>query len=423
MHTSLQLENARNTVSLLFTLWNKNVGTGEVESCCKRMCSRIVGKSRALVKKVMTWKIRDAIRCRNRAQYSNTKVWREARVLMRREGILGRYEKLWREEKVAYVKKLSAGRRGKVSFLVSKHRIQKSAPTMLRGVTVESQRIPDSFSTEPSCYGGAAIDQREKKLLSLSPKFAVYGELDPTECMGEVEKGLAKLRWSRRLEETEERLQYYDHETKTFCFGNMRACDLPFNQKIRLPQPLPDGEEIELQVLRGRLKDITEEYASSSTGSRLCNLDKSEKEGLRSLVQKVKNKEVVVFQTDKSSRLSVDSPENYREASIVHVEHDVVIDESEARSIERELSAHSEAWSRILCVGGNWGQADRVRQNMTSKDSPFAPVYTLRKDHKAYQDVWIGPPVRPVCGVDSSSNEKLSWLLSTIFTKLWEYKL
>ena len=41
------------------------------------------------------------------------------------------------------------------------------------------------------------IDDKEQDLLHLPPKFAVYGEIDPVECMGEVEKGLAKLRWSR----------------------------------------------------------------------------------------------------------------------------------------------------------------------------------------------------------------------------------
>ena len=92
----------------------------------------------------------------------------------------------------------------------------------------------------------------------------------------------------------------------------------------------------------------------------------------------------------------------------------------EAESIEKEISTHSEAWSRILGIGKNWNQLSRVRNNLTSKDSPLAPVYTLRKDHKAYLSAVEGPPVSPVCGVASSGNEKLSWLLITFFSKLWE---
>ena len=97
----------------------------------------------------------------------------------------------------------------------------------------------------------------------------------------------------------------------------------------------------------------------------------------------------------------------------------MVISELEAESIEKEISALSEAWSRILGIGKNWNQLNRIRNNFTSKDSPFAPVYTLRKDHKACLGAAESPPVRPVCGVDSSGNEKLSWLLSTLFSKLW----
>ena len=250
--------------------------------------------------------------------------------------------------------------------------------------------------------------------------FAVYDKVDLSDCMGETEKCFAKIRWSRSWNKSEEKLGYYNHDTRTFDYVNMRACDLPFNQRIHLPSPLPPGDEIALQVLRDKLLNLTKEYISTATSSELCNLEQAEREGLKSITRRVREKEVVVFQTDKSGRLSVDTPENYRQSSLVHVEQDVVVSEVEVQGIEKDISAHSEAWSRILCIGKNWNQLSRVRNNMTSKDSPLAPVYTLRKDHKAYISATEGPPVRPVCGVDSSSNEKLSWLLSTFFSKLWE---
>ncbi len=102
----------------------------------------------------------------------------------------------------------------------------------------------------------------------------MYGDVDPLECMGEVEKGLAKLRWSRSSKdgEAEERPEYFDHTSKTFDYGNMRACDQPFNKRIRLPRPLPDDEEVDVQVLRNKRKGITEEYISGSQRDGLCNL-------------------------------------------------------------------------------------------------------------------------------------------------------
>ena len=97
-----------------------------------------------------------------------------------------------------------------------------------------------------------------------------------------------------------------------------------------------------------------------------------------------------------------------------------MISDTEVDKIESTLSAHAVSWSRILGIGGKCKQAERVRKNLISKNSPLAPVYTLRKDHKVTIDKDVGPPVRPVCGVDSAGNEKLSWLLSSIFCKLWE---
>ena len=89
----------------------------------------------------------------------------------------------------------------------------------------------------------------------------------------------------------------------------------------------------------------------------------------------------------------VDTPEIYKRASLVHVEHDAQISEFAAEGIEKDISAHSEAWSRILGIGSNWNQTDRVRKNMISKDSALEPLFTLRADHKVCQDVLEGPPL------------------------------
>ena len=84
MNVILQLENTRSVVSLLISLRSRRVGTGDVESCSRKMCARIEGKSRALVGKVITWKIRDTIGCRREAQYQNTKVRLRLRSFLRK---------------------------------------------------------------------------------------------------------------------------------------------------------------------------------------------------------------------------------------------------------------------------------------------------------------------------------------------------
>ena len=53
------------------------------------------------------------------------------------------------------------------------------------------------FTSEPKCYGGCSVDEDDKKVLSLPPKFIVYSRVDVRQCEAEIEKGLAKLRWTK----------------------------------------------------------------------------------------------------------------------------------------------------------------------------------------------------------------------------------
>ena len=67
--------------------------------------------------------------------------------------------------------------------------------------------------------------------------------------------------------------------------------------------------------------------------------------------KKVAHKEIVIFQTDKSGRNSVDTPDNYRIAMQPHFVSDPVISQERANSIEKVLNAHSIVWTRILSAG------------------------------------------------------------------------
>ena len=53
---------------------------------------------------------------------------------------------------------------------------------------------------------------------------------------------------------------------------------------------------------------------------------------------------IVVFQTDKSSRFSVDTKTNYIKAFKVHVDKDKTIDDTQYDNMLREMNAHSTIW-------------------------------------------------------------------------------
>ena len=53
-----------------------------------------------------------------------------------------------------------------------------------------NREIPATFTSDPKCHGGCSVDEKEKKVLSLPPKFAVYNSVDVQQC-------LAKFRWTK----------------------------------------------------------------------------------------------------------------------------------------------------------------------------------------------------------------------------------
>jgi hypothetical protein len=98
---------------------------------------------------------------------------------------------------------LQEKRRRKVNFLWQKYGArEEECITEIAGVNVEDQEIPESFTSSPRCYGGVGLSENEENILSLPPKFSVYGKVIVTACEAQVEKGLAKLRWTVKREET-----------------------------------------------------------------------------------------------------------------------------------------------------------------------------------------------------------------------------
>ena len=195
-----------------------------------------------------------------------------------------------------------------------------------------------TFVSDARCYGGVELTDDEKKVLCLPPNFAVYEKVDVTSCEAQIEKGLAKLRWSAlrnekeqgnereqqsRGEEKEERAWPFDLKNGVFDLRYLRPTDLPFNRRVYLPNALQDDKEIDMQHLKGKLMRVTEEYVKEQSVSMAkSNLTREEQLGLRSLKSK---DDVVVYQTDKSGRFAVDTMANYRVACQPHVENDLTV--------------------------------------------------------------------------------------------------
>ena len=78
------------------------------------------------------------------------------------------------------------------------------------------------------------------------------------------------------------------------------------------------------------------------------NLHANEISGLRGAMELVKTSNGIIYQTDKSGKLCIDSNDNYAKMMKPHVENDQVIDEKEKEKIVRNCNGHSASWSRMV---------------------------------------------------------------------------
>ena len=459
LERTVKLVRSQSIYKMLKTLRANRIGTEDVESLAARINEKFTkGKHGQLVNLVMELKVKDARREYEHERYANTKTWRESKRVIQEAGVMADYNRLWRSERSLFYRSFQEKMKTKLEHLKGKYKKTRTITDVVHGVRVSDAEIPDSFSSEPRCYGGCTLSNEEMTLLNLHPKFAVYEQIDDALCEIQIEKGVSKLRWSLMSQENsaeslegdslqpdqerqlpnsnvrfsiidvdheevrnQQNEEIFDTARKCFDFRNMKATDLPFNKRITLPPALEDRrKELSLQNLKENLIRKSKQFSEVHKGDKYGNLSQKQLLGLKSLYGRIANSEVVVFQTDKSSRFSVDTPANYRIATAPHAENDMVISLKDHDTIETKLSAHTIMWMRMINAGESVNQQERVRISMVNRHSPIAPLYSLRKDHKTNFDIVEGPPSRPVCGATGSLNEKFSYLLSTILDKVWQ---
>ena len=64
--------------------------------------------------------------------------------------------------------------------------------------------------------------------------------------------------------------------------------------------------------------------------------------------------------------------------------------------------------------------ASGSQKHVISHNSEYATAYMFRKDHKDFDDVFKGPPVRPLCDVSDSYGHRITYFLSNILKELYE---
>ena len=315
------------TKNLLSKLAALEVGTNEVEEFTKKVCKQNVVKTRnrKLVKKVMMSKVEDALvdEKRVRRTFVHRKI-QYSRMIRRGSVIdmefmrLVQYEvrKVWDNGKVK--------NNEKVRILINRY-----APERLYGkicgveftdVDLKDDTVDDNATV--IVYDGIELSSEAKEALSLKPEFMTYKKIDEHKIETEIEKGMTKARYAWMSEgqkrqdasdidgeasdEILEEFEVYNASEKVLDYANLRATELPTVQHLLPPKPASIRREVIMQNIKNKMLNTVREYQENKCDDKGLikkkNICKTETDGLKEIKEKINNKEMVVFTTDKSAK-------------------------------------------------------------------------------------------------------------------------
>ena len=445
MHTFLckNIKLARKVLTrdLLSKLVVIGVGTNEVENCVKEMSKQNVkpGTNMKLVRDIMRNKLEDATydERRMRRQFLKRKIEYQ-RSLMKGSLLDMRFHEVmkYEVEKVWMMGKEKS--KDKIDNLVDRYAPREES-MQIRGVmftNFDLENMNETVESDPVVYDNIELDEDEKAAMRLHPNYMLYDKIDEVKVEVEIEKALAKARYSmmnkqesdntndttdeNNSDEQENEYEVFSMEEKAAKYANFRVTDLPSVQRLYPPKPATISKEVAMQSLKekilNKVREFKEKKCNNKGWIKKKNVSKSEEEGLKKVKERIKSKEIVVFSSDKSSKLTVDTVQNYTTAISEHAKDDTIVGKKKVQETERRMNQHLAHFNKMFRVGSTWGHEERIAGASTSSNVPPPPKYGVRKDHKTVQAgrEQYGPAVRPICGANEAPNSKFSHFLSML---------
>ena len=299
--SSVEYKRSIHVKNLYQKLKKDGIGTTKVESVARTLCDTLPKhRQRTLVKVITNWKLQDAHKELRRLKSVNTATWRREKELLTGAGVLREYERLWRREITKYENECVSTQKKKLQHLRNKYKKkQETIPDEIEGIVLTNQELPAEYTSTARVYGGVDLLENEQSLLSLPPKYAMYGKVESESCEAEIEKALAKQRWEEKRKQVDEEGNelptevrgWHDVETKTIDMREFRSTDLPFNNRIHAPKPLDNETETCLQNLKMKLNTCTKRYIEETQRRKKeVNLTQEQEQGFRSLIEKKEEK-------------------------------------------------------------------------------------------------------------------------------------
>ena len=267
---------------------------------------------------------------------------------------------------------------------------------------------------------GVEISPDEEALLELPPSMCTYEilsehifEVDIEECMAKYRMSILQNGYNEsndadvELTSAEKDLfanleaetrNPYDEVVRIYDVRKKNIRDIKQNPRITLPRALTGPEEAVIACVKQDMSEIYREYVAKNCDEKgritKPNLSSKELRGLRSLLKRIQNREVMVIPSDKSGKLTVVSWDLYIQNMQKIIGQDKAVGWSEVGPTQARMNGHCSMWLKMTSMGSDWDQAQRIREALLRYGECVPPLYGLVKDHKpegSYDPVF-GPP-------------------------------
>ena len=164
----------------------------------------------------------------------------------------------------------------------------------------------------------ADLNENVEKILSKPPGFTLYKSISEKGMELNIEEGMAKLRMNK-IKEGEVKHQKVKNvnisSSAEINFQSMKATDMKCNKRVFLLDPSDMELETKSKNLKIELMKGVNAYRKEHNHNKYSNIEEDEREGLSDVINIIDTNKVVVYQTDKSRKHSIDYPSHYKERS------------------------------------------------------------------------------------------------------------
>ena len=252
---------------------------------------------------------------------------------------------------------------------------------VLKDVNIFKEDLEPQPSADPMvCDSRILLDKNEMAFLRKGPKFMVRQKTRLNDFKTDLEKMSVKQKYeesneepnvshisdsgaTRNLSETDKEMKrnvdiitakanlFYDKDNNCLNLNKCRATDYKFNRMVHLPRPqsasretLHEVRKVEMLNIFTEVTGLTDQTGGESNSTvknrdnrskaskKSCldsNLSKSEVAGMLSLQERVKRKEIIITETDKSGKFAVLNYDQYLSSGLKHTKNDCEIDWNE----------------------------------------------------------------------------------------------